>query len=399
MLQQSRKRSAVLAAVATLTTGFVWSGSVGETAEPKATAVGAAAPFYIGTYTGPKSRGIYRSQLDPDGHLTAPALVAETVNPSFLALHPTRPLLYAVNEVGSFGGSSTGSVSAYAIETTTGRLKLLSQVPSGGAGPCHLTVDPAGRHVLVANYDGGSVAAISIREDGSLAPTTEVVQHRGSSVDPKRQEGPHAHAVEMDAAGQFALVADLGLDRIFTYRLDAARGALLAGDPGFVTVRPGAGPRHLAFHPSGRFVYAVNEMHLTVTAFRYDAERGLLETLQTVSSLPAGVAPKATDSGAEIAVHPEGRFLYVSNRGPDSIAVFALDPETGTLTQKETVSTLGRTPRSFGIDPSGRFLLAANQGSDSIVVFRIDPASGHLTAGGGKLSVGAPVCISFLRRR
>jgi len=363
-------------------------------------AAGAAPPsaqdlVYIGTYTRATSRGIYVARFDPaTGRLDPPELAAESSNPSFLALHPDRALLYAANEVSDFEGQAAGSVSAFAIDAATGRLRLLNRVSSRGADPCHLVVDGTGKNVLVANYTGGSVASLPIRPDGSLGAATAFVQHQGSGANPDRQKGPHAHAVQLDAANRLLLVADLGLDRVLLYRFDAARGALEPSDPPHASLGPGAGPRHLAFAPDGRHLYAVNEMNLTVRVFRYDAGRLIDE--QTVSTLPAGTKPGKADSTAEVQVHPSGRFLYASNRGPDTIAVFAIDAASGRLTPVEHVPTGGRTPRNFAIEPAGRYLLAANQGSDTVVVFRIDPDTGRLSPAGQSVAVGAPVCLTFV---
>jgi 6-phosphogluconolactonase len=349
---------------------------------------------YIGTYTGAKARGIYLSRFDATTGRLAPAeLATESENPSFLALHPTRPLLYAVNEIGTFEGESAGSVSAFAVEAATGRLTLINRSSSKGGGPCHLTVDRTGRNVLVANYGGGSVASLPIRPDGGLAAASAFVQHHGSSADPQRQKGPHGHAVELDKANRIALVADLGLDRVLVYRFDPERGSLDPADPPFAALAPGAGPRHLAFGRDGRHVYVLNEMHLTVTVFGYDA--GRLREVQTVSTRPAGTKPGADDSGAEVQLHPGGRFLYTSNRGPDSITVFSIDPASGRLTRLDETPTGGRTPRNFAVDPTGRFLLAANQNSDRVVVFRIDAETGRLTPTAQAIEVGAPVCVVF----
>jgi 6-phosphogluconolactonase len=354
---------------------------------------------YLGTYTGAKSKGIYVSRLDASGSLTAPELAAETPSPSFLAIHPSRDLLYAVNEVSEFGGRRGGSVSAFAIDPKTGSLRLLNQQSSEGAGPAHLSVDKGGRNVLVANYGGGSVAVLPIKSDGSLKPASTSIQHTGSSVNPQRQKEPHAHAINIDAADRFAYVADLGLDKVLIYRFDGARGSLAANDPPSATLKPGAGPRHLAIHPNGRFVYVINELDCTVTAFSRDAKGGGLTSVQTLSTLPEGRSVLPEYSTAEVQLHPSGKFLYGSNRGHDSITVFAIDEKSGRLTYVQNEPTQGSTPRGFGIDPSGRYLLAANQRSDSVVVFRIDPQTGRLTPTGNKIEVGAPVCVEFLRSR
>lgn len=353
---------------------------------------------YIGTYTGAKSKGIYFSRLNlKTGALSAPALVAETPSPSFLALHPTRDLLYAVNEVDAFQGKPTGSVSAFAVERASGTLTPINQQPSGGKGPAHVVVDPVGVAVLVANYGGGSVAALPIDKDGGLRAPSSVIQHTGSSVDANRQKAPHAHSVTLDGGGRHAYVADLGIDKVMIYAFDPAKGLLTPNDPPSVSLAPGSGPRHFAIHPNGRFAYVINELALTVTVFARFAANGALTTVQTISTLPAGTPPNPAFSTAEVQVHPSGKFLYGSNRGHDSITVFAIDEGTGRLTYVETEPTQGSTPRAFGIDPTGEFLLAANQRSDSIVVFRIDRATGALAPAGVSLEVGAPVCIKFAR--
>jgi 6-phosphogluconolactonase len=351
---------------------------------------------YVGTYTGPKSRGIYVTRLTAStGDLTRPELAAETVHPTFLAIHPKQPFLYAANEIGQFANrKNNGAVSAFSVDPKTGRLTLLNQESSGGSGPCHLVVDQTGRYVLVANYGGGSVEVLPAGEDGMLGQPTAFVQHQGASVNRQRQEGPHAHGIYLEAANRFAFVPDLGLDKVLVYRFDAARGGLTANEPPFVAVKPGAGPRHLAFHPSGRFAYVINELDSTITVFALDARVGALSELQTVSTLPEQF--KGENTTAEVEVHPSGLFLYGSNRGHDSLAVYAVDPAKGTLRLVEHVHTRGKTPRSFGIDPAGRWLLAANQATDSVVIFRINSETGRLTATGQAVEVGAPVCIKFV---
>jgi len=350
---------------------------------------------YFGTYTRPgKSRGIYASTFDAEtGRLGPPRLVAETENPSFLALHPTRPLLYAVNEINNFEGEAAGSVTAFAIDPKTGDLRALGRVSSKGADPCHLAVDRSARQVLVANYSGGSVASLPIRPDGGLRAAAGFVQHTGKSVDARRQTKPHAHMVETDPKNRFALVADLGLDQILVYRFDAVRARLQPATPPHGSIDPGSGPRHFAFSPDGRDLYLLNEMTITVKAFRFD--NGRLAEFQTVSALPAGVQPGPPDSGAEILVHPNGRFVYASTRGPDALVIFARDAATGKLDPIGPVASGGVSPRSFGIDPSGRTLLAANQRSDQVTAFRIDPETGRLTPTGQVLEIGAPVSVTF----
>jgi 6-phosphogluconolactonase len=349
---------------------------------------------YVGTYTSGESRGIYRFELDPaSGAWTDPVLAVESESPSFLALHPNGHVLYAVNELGTFGGATTGAVSAFAIAGASGTLTPLGQQASGGADPCHLTVDRDGRNVLVANYTGGSVAVLPIGADGRLQPVSAVRRHQGTGPNRVRQEGPHAHAIVLDGAERLALAADLGADRIFVYRFNSAAGKLEPNDPESVTLEPGSGPRHLAWHPSGAYLYAINELRSTVTAFRYEAGRGALESFQTITTLPAGFSGQ--NKAAELAVSPDGRFLYGSNRGDDSLAVFRIDAAPGALAQAGHVPAGGRTPRHFAIDPSGRWLLAANQDSDAIVVFRLDQVTGRPDPVGRPLTISKPVCVLF----
>jgi 6-phosphogluconolactonase len=353
--------------------------------------------LYVGTYTGGPSKGIYRFEMDPaTGKLTSRALAAETLNPSFLAIHPNRRFLYAVGELSDFGGKKSGAVSAFGIDPKTGDLTLLNQQPSGGSGPCHLVVDRQGKHVLVANYGGGSASVLPIRDDGRLGEATAFVQHRGSSVKKDRQEGPHAHSINLDAANRFAFVADLGLDKVLVYRYDADKGTLSANDPPAIDIEPGSGPRHFAFHPSGRHAYVINELASTITAMDYDPERGVLKKIQTVSALPKGF--KGDSWTAEVQVHPSGKFLYGSNRGHDSIVAFAIDPKTGELSYVGHATHNIKTPRNFAIDPTGAFLLVGSQGADSIVVFRLDPKTGALTPTETVVDVPAPVCLRMIPR-
>lgn len=358
-----------------------------------ALAAGPTTAVFIGTYTGGKSEGIYLLGLDLEsGKLTPRGRPASMKDPSYLALSPSGHTLYAVSEVGDFEGVKTGAVCAFRVQRDALALTPLGCKPSGGAGPCHLIVDSDGKHVLVANYGAGSVAAFAIDPDGSLGARTSHHQHEGSSVNPGRQEGPHAHDIVLDPAGKHVLVCDLGLDKVLVYDYDAAGGVLTPADPPFAEVAKGSGPRHLSFRPDGRFVYVINELSSTLTAFRHSD--GKLAALQTLSTLPPGGS--SGNSTAEVVVDPSGRFVYGSNRGHDSIAVFSIDPERGTLTLVEHASTQGKTPRSFGIDPSGRYLLALNQGSDSIVVFRRSPETGKLQPTGVKVEVPAPVSVQFL---
>jgi 6-phosphogluconolactonase len=285
-------------------------------------------------------------------------------------------------------------VSAFAIDHATGKLTLLNQQPSGGRGACHVIVDRTGRCLLVANYGSGSAASIPIGDDGRLGEPGTVVQHEGKGLNEKRQEGPHAHSAAIDPRNRFAYVADLGIDRLMIYRLDAQKGTMTPNDPPYAAVAPGAGPRHFTFHVNGKHAYVINELANTITAFEYDPATGKLTGIQTVNTLPDDFA--GANTTAEVVVHPSGRFVYGSNRGHDSIAIFACDPQTGRLTVVGHESTRGKTPRNFNIDPTGQYLIAANQGSDTIIVFRIDQASGRLKAVGDPVAAPTPVCIKFL---
>jgi 6-phosphogluconolactonase len=351
---------------------------------------------YVGTYTTKQaSKGIYAFDFDPaSGQLKELGLAAESVDPSFLAIHPNGKHLYAVNETTEFAGQKGGAVSAFAIDRSTSKLKLLNQVASGGAGPCHISLDRAGKFVLVANYDGGSVATFPLRDDGSLGPASSVVQHHGSSVNKERQEGPHAHWIATSPDNRFVLAADLGVDEVLVYRFDATKGTLSPNDPPFVKVAPGSGPRHFAFHPSGRFGYVLTEMAATITTFSYDSAKGTLSAVQTIPTLSKGHS--GPTEAAELVVHPSGKFLYASNRaGIDMIDEFSINPVKGTLMLFDTFSTKGKTPRNFAIDPTGSFLFAGNQESGNIVIFRINLISGALTPTGQVLQVPAPVCVVF----
>lgn len=349
---------------------------------------------FTGSYTGPNSKGIYAWRFE-GGKLTPIGLAAEIANPSFLAVHPNGKFLYAVSEVDRFEGQKAGSVSAYAIEPG-GKLKLLNTVSSRGTGPCYVSLDEAGQFAFVANYGGGSVAALPVHADGSLGTASSFVQHRGSGPDKARQEGPHAHAIDVFPAGQghVVLVPDLGLDQVKIYRFDSARGMLTESDPAFAAVPPGSGPRHIAISADRKFVYAVNEMKSTVTVFQWKAA-GRMDAVETVSTLPAGFS--GSNSTAEILLHPNGKFLYVSNRGHDSLALFRVDAASGKLQFVSTTPTGGAVPRFFTFDPSGKYLLAANQKSDTITIFAVDGVSGVLKATGDPVKTGAPVCLRFVR--
>lgn len=356
---------------------------------------------WFGTYTGapPQGRGIYVARFDDEtGVLGEAKLAAELVNPSYLALHPHKPVLYAVSEVADADGTPTGSVVALAIDPADGSLEKLNHQSSGGAGPCAVSVDRSGKVVLAANYGGGSSVCLGVAADGSLHPAAAgphggFIQHEGKSVDPGRQEGPHGHSIDPSPDGRFAVVCDLGIDEVLVHALDPERATIRPHTS--ATVAPGAGPRHFAFHPTGRHGYCINELDLTVTAFSWDPDKGVLAPFQTISTLPPDVTDRTGFSTAEIAVHPSGRFLYGSNRGHDSIAVYSIAPESGRLTFLGAEPIRGRVPRNFAVDPSGRWLLAAGQDSHGVSVFAIDPSSGRLSFRGPTTPVPAPVCIVF----
>lgn len=350
---------------------------------------------FFGTYTGGKSEGIYRGKFDPaSGKVSDVVVAAKAVNPSFLAVHPTRRFLYAVDEIADFGGKKAGAVTAFALDPKTGELTRLNQQSTVGAGPCHLVVDTNGRNVLVANYGGGSACVLPIGADGRLSPASSFVQHEGSSANPKRQEGPHAHSINLDPGGRFAAVADLGLDQVRVYRFDDQRGTLTSNEPPFVKLPPGAGPRHFAFHPRAPFAYVINELNSTVTALGYDSAKGMLSPLQTARTVPDDF--QGQNYPADVQVHPSGRFLYGSNRGHNSIAMFMIDTATGRLTSQGQQGEGIKVPRGFGIDPTGTFLLVGNQDADSVVTFRIDPETGVLKSTGQKVEVPKPVCVKFV---
>jgi 6-phosphogluconolactonase len=369
-------------------------GAVGMTGWSPARRSAAERLAYVGTYTTDgRSEGIYRLMVDTSsGALRLDGVAAKSANPSYLALHPGGRVLYAVNELSELRGEATGGVSAFAIDRAAGSLSFINQQSSNGKAPCYVSVDRSGRIVLVANYGGGSIATIPVRGDGGLQTPASVVRHAGSGADPVRQSAPHAHCILPDPTNKHVLAVDLGTDAILTYRLDERTGAITVVTPGLAT-KPGAGPRHLVFHPNGKFAYVVNELDSTLSVFTYDAERGALDEVQVTPASPGGAS--AANHPADVHVAPSGRFLYASNRGDDTIAVFAIDPGTGRVTAVEQISSGGRSPRNFALDPSGQFLLAANQRSDVITSFRIDATSGRLTPTRFTVTVPTPVCIRF----
>ena len=365
--------------------------------------LGNATAVYVGTYTGgaSKSQGIYLFRLQTQNlevsqniTLVPIGLAAETPSPSYIELDLKRRLLFAVNELSEFQGQPTGGVSAFSIDATTGKLKPINQRSSMGKGPCHLVLDKTGKNLLVANYDSGSVVVFPVAVDGALGEASDFVQHSGKSVNKDRQEGPHAHCVTLDPANKFAFVCDLGIDKVMIYHFDAERGKIKPADPAFVSLKAGAGPRHMVFRPDGKFAYVVNELDSTVTAFSYDPITGKLTEVQTVPTLPAYYdGPNTT---AEIDVHPSGKWLYVSNRGHNSVVLFNIDSDSGALSFVEEQGTGGKTPRHFGIQPSPKHLAIANQDSNTLLVCRIDAGNGRLKPSGVFAEAPSPVCVKFL---
>jgi 6-phosphogluconolactonase len=314
-------------------------------------------------------------------------------NPSFLAIHPDGRVLYAVNELENHNGRASGAVSAFAIASKTGGLTRLNEQPSDGGAPCFVSVDRSGRVVLVANYVGGNVALLPIQADGALAPAANVVQHTGTGPNAERQAAPHAHCIVADPSNRFVLAADLGADRVFVYRLDVDGKSLRHIESSDAVMRPGSGPRHIAFHPPLSLVYVANELDSTVATFRFDPERGALSPLDVRSTVPAGWT--GTNYPADIHVASPGRMLYVSNRGHNSIAVFSVANSTGALTLDQVISTEGDWPRNFSLDPTGRWLIVANQRSGSVVVFARDQETGRLTPTRERIALPSPVCLRF----
>ncbi len=355
---------------------------------------------YIGTYTGtePKlgqrSQGIYRFRMDArTGALTPEGVTGGIANPSWLTLHPSGHYLYAGSEVREHGERSGGAAAAFAVDPATGDLTVLDDQLTMGAGPCYLSLDPTGRLLMVANYASGSLTVFPVRDDGRLDPPSQVIQHAGSGPVADRQEGPHAHSIVPDPAGRYALAADLGIDRVLVYRIDLAGRRLEPADLPGASLAAGTGPRHSAFHPNGHWVYVTGELNSSLTVFSWDVKQGMLQSVQVLSTLPEGW--QGTNYPAEIAVAPSGRFAYVSNRGHDSIAIFAVDETTGRLALIGHEPSQGSFPRHFSLDSTGRWMLVANQNGDNVVVFRVDPITGELAPAGYTVAVPMPVCVRF----
>ena len=350
--------------------------------------------IYIGSSKSERtdSKGIYVYRFKAGtGQLTSLGLV-KVMNPAFLAVHPSRRFLYAVNQTADY---DTSAVTAFAMDRTTGELTLLNQVSSRGANPVYVMLDKTGRYALIANYIGDTVAAFPVLDDGRLGEASSFVQYSESSVNhPERPKGAFPHSIDLSPDNRFALVTALGLDKLFVYRFDQARGSLAQNNIPFFSVAPGGGPRHIAFDPSGKHVYSMNETAGTVTVFSYNAADGGLHELQTISTLPKDFKDK--NASAEIEVYPSGKFLYASNRGHDSIAVFAIEPKKGTLRPVENVPTQGKAPGNFQFDPTGSYLFVANENSNNVVVFRVDPKVGRLSSTGQVLEVPCPQNMVFV---
>jgi len=349
--------------------------------------------LYVGTYTSGKSEGIYGYRMDRVSGALTRFNVFKSINPSFLTIDRSRRYLYAVNEVEEFAGKPGGGVSAFAIDRSTGNLRLLNEQATQGANPCYLTIDSEKKALLVANYTGGNVSVLPVRSDGTLGMVIDLVQHEGAGVK-EQQKGPHAHCIILDRLERHALAADLGIDKVMIYRFNRSTGKLTPGKQPWVQLQPGAGPRHLTFHPNGKYLYVINELDSTLALFRYTEQDGSLSLLETVSTLPSDFA--GVSYCADVHLSPSGKFLYGSNRGHNSIVVFAVDPHTGKLTLVQHVSTQGDWPRNFTLDPAGRFLLVANQRSDNVVTFSIDARTGQLTPTGATEEIPSPVCLKFL---
>lgn len=352
--------------------------------------------MYVGTYTDGTSKGVYAYRFDnKTGKATPLGLMAASESPSFLAVHPSGKYLYAVNELDNYQGGRAGAITAWSIDKATGKLTLLNQVSSIGPWPCHLIVDAGGKMLMVANYAGGSFASFPIGADGKLGESASFFQETGSGPDKSRQTAPHAHSVNLTKNNKFMLGADLGTDKIDIFKLDPATGKMTENNPASAMVKPGSGPRHLVIAPDQKHVYVLSEMASSVTTFEFDANTAAMKDIGVVSALPADF--KGQSTAAEIQISADGKHLYTSNRGHDSIAVFSIDPKTALPTLVQNMSTGGVMPRGFVLDPSGRFLIAGNQKTNTIAIFRVDAASGKLTPNGEKIDLGAPVSFVFVR--
>jgi 6-phosphogluconolactonase len=359
-----------------------------------------AADYFVffGTHNVGAGKGFSLSHFDSDtGVLTPPQFLQESPSPGYFVLSSDGKFLYTCNSTDpKFKDQGGGGISAYTIDPKTAHLTLLNSKPSGGDDPSFISLDKANKHAFVANYQSGTISAWSINPDGSFGERTALIQHTGSSINPSRQKHPYAHSIRLDPSQKFCLVCDLGVDKVFVYRFDAKDGSLKPNDPPFAAIKPGSGPRHFYFHPNGKWVYVITEMASTIVQFNWDADHGTLTEVKTVSSLPPDF--KGTSTAAEIEVHPNGKFLFSSNRGDNSITVFSIDQTSGALSQIDRVPSGGVTPRNFEIDPSGHWLLVTNHGmpTPDAQVFKIDQDTGKLTAQGEPIPVIYPFCERFL---
>ena len=346
---------------------------------------------YFGTYSKANaSEGIYHATLNlKNGTLSNVDLACKIQDPSYVAIHPNSKFVYAVTE------RDPGEISAFRIEPGSNKLTLINKSPSQGASPCHLCISRDGRTLLVANYGSGTVASIPLNTDGSLAEPASVIRHTGSSINPQRQKGPHAHSINLSPDNRFAYVTDLGVDKIMVYKFEAKTGRLSPNNPSEFKLTPGAGPRHFSFSPNGEFAYVINELDETIVVLKVDVESGKLSSIQAISTLPAGFS--GTSYCAAVRVHPSGKFLYGSNRGHDSIAMYKIDPENGTLTLLGFQHAGIKTPRDFNIDPTGQFCIVANQDANTVLIFRINQQSGWLEPLEQVIKIGKPVCVSFVK--
>ena len=353
--------------------------------------------MFVGTYTtGGASKGIYVFRMDGEsGSMTQVHVEEGITNPTFLTVHPNQKYLYSVSEVAESSGVPGGALTSYSIDQGSGKLERINQQSTGGSGPCHVQIDATGKYAVVANYNGGSVCMLPLSEDGSIKPSSHFIQHYGGTkVNPQRQEKAHAHSANLDPGNRFAIINDLGLDQLRVYEMDLDAGKLAFREDSSVMSAPGAGPRHLDFHPNGHFAYAVNELGSTVTAYRYDAGTGALTEINTLSTLPDGYTGENTT--ADIHVSPDGRFVYGSNRGHNTLAIFGIDQSDGSIEFVGDQSTGGKTPRNFGFHPEGKYLYAANQDSDSIIQFEVNQSTGELTPVGREIRCPMPVCLKFM---
>jgi 6-phosphogluconolactonase len=349
---------------------------------------------YFGSHSTGPGKGFSVAHFDTEtGVLGKPEFMVEAPSPAFFVISPDGRHLYTCNSLERFMDQAGGGVSAYSIDPASGKLTFLNSQPAGGGDTSHCSLDHSGKFLLAANYNGGNFAIFALNPDGSIGKRTALVQHSGSSVDPRRQTHAYAHCIKLDPTNHFVLVTDLGVDQLFVYRFDETNGTVTPIDPPSVAVKPGSGPRHISFHPNGKWLYLVNEMASTVYVYAWDSAHGVLSESQTISTLPDDF--KAVSTTAEIEVHPNGKFLYVSNRGEDAIAMFSIDQQTGKLARIGSVPTQGKVPRNFAIDPSGKWMIVTNQDSSNAIAFKIDPATGKLTQNGQPVAVPSPFCERF----